>query len=687
MATTGNVFAGTGENNAGIGATAWTNPGTITLDNATDATCNAAASSQYLVARNFDFSSIPNDAVILGITVQAEASEHTAGTESLFAQLQNESGTLVGSSQSQNISGTAKVVYTYGGSADVWGATLTPSIVKDADFGVRFWFTSAHDVRVDFVTMAVEYSTPLPAGSSAGSNPTLRKQRGLMHIGQALLLTTLAVVASTATTRPPLVTRIPARQPSPQLLVPNLLTSTLAPVVAAPFRQSDWPNPVVRRYQQPPAYQSPLLTILASIAPVGPETVFREPYVPRAVRFKQEWPASNLLLTALSAPAVAAPFAQRQWDNPRGAKQLAPSLAAADLLLTTLAASPEPPAETVLRAPLVTRYQTRARRFDGWTQSLKLNLIGQDEYGQFVDVQSVPVRASQVALRGFSQNLLQTTLSGTPAAPFAQDDWQNPRVKKTETPFWSNDLVRVLAAVPQATPFAQSDFPNPLRLAVRLELRTWRQDLKQNLIGQDAYRPRVEFSGAPSRTFPVALRGFSQNLLQTTLATPQPAPFSQSDWPIPRAERLPAKQGSGANLLGTTLAPTAEAMPFSQADWPIRRALPRSAVGIDGVSRIAITATFDPFSQHDWPIPKGKTHAQLLRSWLQSPFGIEGERPFNESDWPVPRGRAPLVNTFLHGFNAYYDAPATDARATFDARGYDHVYFDVSWDETYFDAS
>jgi hypothetical protein len=160
MSTTGNVFPGVGENNAGIGATAWTNPGTITLDNTSDATCNAAASSQYLVARSFDFSSIPDDAVIVGITVRAEASEHSTGTESLFAQLQNETGTLVGSSKSQTVSGTGKAVYTYGGAADVWGATLTPAIIKDADFGVRFWFTSAHDVRVDFVTMAVEYEVP-----------------------------------------------------------------------------------------------------------------------------------------------------------------------------------------------------------------------------------------------------------------------------------------------------------------------------------------------------------------------------------------------------------------------------------------------------------------------------------------------------------------------------------------------
>lgn len=163
MANTGNIFAGTGENNAGIGATAWTNPGNVVSDNATDATCNAAASSQYLVARNFDFSSIPAGATITGVLVRVEASEHSTSTEALRAQLQNDSGTLVGSAKTTSnegsISGTAKSVYTYGSTSDVWGATLTLAIVQDADFGVRFWFTTAHDVRIDYVTMAIEYTT------------------------------------------------------------------------------------------------------------------------------------------------------------------------------------------------------------------------------------------------------------------------------------------------------------------------------------------------------------------------------------------------------------------------------------------------------------------------------------------------------------------------------------------------
>lgn len=164
MASTGNVFAGTGENNAGIGATAWGTPGNLTADDATDTSCAAGASSNYLVARNFNFASIPAGATINGITVRIEASEHSAGTESLNAQLQDDTATLVGASKANTISGTAKAVYTYGAVDDTWTATLTRAIVQNANFGVRFWYTTAHTINVDFVTMAVEYTEAVAPG-------------------------------------------------------------------------------------------------------------------------------------------------------------------------------------------------------------------------------------------------------------------------------------------------------------------------------------------------------------------------------------------------------------------------------------------------------------------------------------------------------------------------------------------
>jgi hypothetical protein len=157
VASTGNTFPGTGANVDRSGLDAWSNPGNIVSDNTTDAISVASGGSDYLVASNFGFA-LPDGATITGVTVRVQASEHSAGTESLNAQLQNDSSTLVGSSKSATLNSTVKIVYTYGATNDSWGATLTPAIVNSSNFGVRFWFTTAHDVRVDYVTLAVEYT-------------------------------------------------------------------------------------------------------------------------------------------------------------------------------------------------------------------------------------------------------------------------------------------------------------------------------------------------------------------------------------------------------------------------------------------------------------------------------------------------------------------------------------------------
>lgn len=164
MASTGDVFAGTGENLDRSGATDWVTPGNIVSDNTTDATNNAGASgSDYLVARNFNFSGIPLGATITGVTVKFEASEHSTGSETVSCQLQNDVGALIGTAKTTSVNGTAKAVYTLGGIADIWGTTggtLTRAMVQDVDFGVRIWFVTAQDVRIDYVTMAIEYTVP-----------------------------------------------------------------------------------------------------------------------------------------------------------------------------------------------------------------------------------------------------------------------------------------------------------------------------------------------------------------------------------------------------------------------------------------------------------------------------------------------------------------------------------------------
>jgi len=161
VASTGNVFPGTGASVDRAAATAWTSPGNVTADDGSDAT--AAVPTDYLVCSNFNFASIPDDAIILGVTVRVEASETGSGTTDYIPQLHSDTTpTLIGSAKTAvNVSGTTKVISSNGGTTDLWGATLTPAIVKSSGFGVSLWATdTTNTLAIDFVTIAIEYTVP-----------------------------------------------------------------------------------------------------------------------------------------------------------------------------------------------------------------------------------------------------------------------------------------------------------------------------------------------------------------------------------------------------------------------------------------------------------------------------------------------------------------------------------------------
>jgi len=162
MASTGNVFPTVGATVDRAGATAWTNPGNVVSDNATDAA--AVVPTDYLVASGFGFN-IPSDATILGVTVRVEASETGTGSSNYVPQLHSDTTpTLIGSPKSAvTVSGSTKVISTNGGAADLWGAALTPAIVNAAGFGVSLWSTdSTNTLAIDFVTIEITYAEAPP---------------------------------------------------------------------------------------------------------------------------------------------------------------------------------------------------------------------------------------------------------------------------------------------------------------------------------------------------------------------------------------------------------------------------------------------------------------------------------------------------------------------------------------------
>lgn len=185
MKNTGHIFpasTATPDVTAGVGQ-AWTNPGNIVADDGNDATNNAPiGGSKALSAYNFGLH-LPSAAVVLGIEVRVEASEHSTGSETLFARLREtdpsgalqtyNNGSYPGSAvRTASITGTTKAVYTYGGPTDTWNLSLDWRDINRPGFGVMLNFDTAHDVRIDYVTICVYYE--------------VRRQRSLFSLTRRL---------------------------------------------------------------------------------------------------------------------------------------------------------------------------------------------------------------------------------------------------------------------------------------------------------------------------------------------------------------------------------------------------------------------------------------------------------------------------------------------------------------------
>lgn len=161
MTTTGDIIAGTGTSVTRGAGTAWTNPGNITANDGTTASCASGSSgSAYLRASNFGFS-IPANSLIQGFTVKVDMAESSTGSETVSVQLVGAAGTAIGTAKTFSANGTALTVYTTGTATDLWGTTgLTATDINDTDFGVYVWYTTTHSTTVDYISIDVNYEPP-----------------------------------------------------------------------------------------------------------------------------------------------------------------------------------------------------------------------------------------------------------------------------------------------------------------------------------------------------------------------------------------------------------------------------------------------------------------------------------------------------------------------------------------------
>jgi len=183
--STGTVYCGAGINRSGVGTVAWSAAGNIagstTETFAKAGNLKTGVLSNYLQASSYDFSGIPNDATIKGITVGIRRkASHTPGIVDHVVSLVK-AGVVTGQNKAQAaewpiVAGESN----YGGAADLWLSTWTPADLKRADFGVVLsvsgTFSGNRDALVDYISVTVEYTvatTTYTLTSSAGANGTI----------------------------------------------------------------------------------------------------------------------------------------------------------------------------------------------------------------------------------------------------------------------------------------------------------------------------------------------------------------------------------------------------------------------------------------------------------------------------------------------------------------------------------
>jgi hypothetical protein len=126
------------------------------------------------------------------------------------------------------------------------------------------------------------------------------------------------------------------------------------------------------------------------------------------------------------------------------------------------------------------------------------------------------------------------------------------------------------------------------------------------------------------------------NLLVTTLAVAAAAvPFSNPDWPTPRAQRAP-QVDVVPNLLTTTLAPSPFVRPF---DW----SSPKSVQQLDGfaIPNVTINQAAAPVAKInpiDWSSPKSTQRLDrfdIPNLTVRLPIPVQGQ--FKPLDWPFAK--------------------------------------------------
>ncbi|MFA9193233.1 hypothetical protein AAGV33_02360 [Flavobacterium sp. FBOR7N2.3] len=216
--------------------------------------------TNYLQARNFDFSGIPSNAIIKGIQVsvdrysdQSESGRYVRdNTVSLI-----KNNFIVGANKAVIGSNWPKIsaAIDYGGVSDLWGTTWTINDIKNPNFGVAIAVnirapgvvlgSTTTTANVDYISVIITYDIPVdwykdpsggtPIGSGSSFNPVGVANSGLANTNTAGIHTYYAACSTAPECRTPVdfvINGVPTIETivSPAALCPD---GALNPVVPA----------------------------------------------------------------------------------------------------------------------------------------------------------------------------------------------------------------------------------------------------------------------------------------------------------------------------------------------------------------------------------------------------------------------------------------------------------------------
>ncbi len=146
------------------------------------ATLSLFGSTDYLKCTGYDFSSIPANATINGITVNVERNVNGLLGGAQDAAVRVVKAGAIGTTDRSTSTAytTSDVTEAHGGSADLWGTTWTPADIQNANFGAAFAasipLAVATTVSVDYISITVDYSLAIactpPPNTPAGLSLT-----------------------------------------------------------------------------------------------------------------------------------------------------------------------------------------------------------------------------------------------------------------------------------------------------------------------------------------------------------------------------------------------------------------------------------------------------------------------------------------------------------------------------------